>query len=85
MIKRLSLLFSLVRGDARRLWVALRHPASPAWLKPAVAMLVLYAISPVDFVPDFIPFLGFADDVVLLPLAVRWILKRLPVEVTSGR
>ncbi|MBC5764964.1 YkvA family protein [Ramlibacter albus] len=83
MLKRLSLLWSLVRGDARKLWVALRHPAAPAWLKLGTALLVLYAISPVDFIPDVIPFFGFADDAVLLPLAIRWMLKRLPAEVTA--
>jgi len=78
MFKRLSLLWTLVRGDARLLWRALRHPGAPTWLKPAVALMALYLISPVDLVSDFIPLLGLADDLVLIPLAIRLVLNRLP-------
>jgi uncharacterized membrane protein YkvA (DUF1232 family) len=78
MLKRLSLLWTLMRGDARLLWRALRHPGSPAWLKPAVALLALYLIWPLDLVSDLIPVLGLADDLVLIPLAVRLLLNRLP-------
>jgi uncharacterized membrane protein YkvA (DUF1232 family) len=84
MLKRLSLVWSLLRGDARKLWVALRHPAAPAWLKLGTAMLVLYVISPVDLIPDVIPFFGFADDAILVPLAIRWLLKRLPADVAAS-
>ena len=81
MWKRLSLLWTVVRGDARLLWLALKHPLSPGWLKPAVALMVLYVVSPVDLIPDVIPFLGVVDDVVLIPLAIRFALKRLPARV----
>lgn len=81
MWKRLSILWAVVRGDARLLWLALKHPLSPGWLKPAVGLMALYVFSPVDLVPDFIPVLGLMDDVVLLPLAIRFILKRLPQQV----
>ena len=78
MFRRLSVLWTLVKGDARLLWRALRHPDAPGWLKPAVALLALYLLSPVDLVPDAIPVLGVADDLVLIPLAVRFLLNRLP-------
>lgn len=81
MLKRLSVLWALVRGDARLLWLALKHPLAPGWLKPAVVLLVLYVVSPVDLIPEVIPFLGVMDDVVLVPLAIRFMLKRLPVRV----
>jgi uncharacterized membrane protein YkvA (DUF1232 family) len=77
-MKRLALLWTLVRGDAARLWRALRHPMAPAWLKWGTAGLVLYFLSPVDLLPDFIPLLGIVDDIVLIPLAIRWMLKKLP-------
>ncbi|MGE4240496.1 YkvA family protein [Ramlibacter sp.] len=87
MWKRLPLLWTVVRGDARRLWSALRHPGSPAWLKWGVAGIALYLVSPIDLLPDFIPFLGVVDDIVLVPLAIRWLLNRLPPEVarSAGR
>jgi uncharacterized membrane protein YkvA (DUF1232 family) len=78
MLKRLSILWTVVRGDAKLLWFALRHPLAPRWLKPALAGVALYALSPVDLLPDVLPLLGIADDVVLVPLALAFIARRLP-------
>ena len=78
MWKRLSLLWTLVRGDLKKLWWALRDPRAPGWLKFASAGLVLYLLSPVDLIPDMLPIVGVVDDLVLLPLAIRWLLSRLP-------
>jgi uncharacterized membrane protein YkvA (DUF1232 family) len=83
MWKRLTVLWVLVRGDARRLWYALRHPLAPGWLKPAAAMLLLYLVSPLDLIPDALPIIGIVDDLVLLPLAVRWLLSLLPVALRN--
>jgi uncharacterized membrane protein YkvA (DUF1232 family) len=78
MWKRLTVLWVLVRGDARRLWYALRHPLAPGWLKPTTALLLLYLVSPLDLIPEALPIIGIVDDLVLLPLAVRWLLSMLP-------
>jgi len=83
MWKRLLLLWTLVRGDARKLWRALRHPAAPGWLKLGVGLIALYVLSPVDLLPDVLPLLGIADDLVLVPLAIRWLLKRLPPHLVA--
>ncbi len=83
MWKRVVMLWTLVRSDARLLWAALQHPLSPRWLKPAVALMVLYVVSPVDLIPDVVPLLGVVDDVVLVPLAVRFVLRRLPAAVRA--
>ena len=84
MWKRLTVLWTVVRGDARQLWFALRHPAAPKWLKVGTALIVLYVLSPIDLIPDFIPLLGVMDDVVLVPLAIRFLLKRLPAELAQA-
>ncbi|MDO8385739.1 MAG: YkvA family protein [Polaromonas sp.] len=84
MFKRLTLLWVLVRGDARQLWFALRHPQAPNWLKWGTAAIALYLFSPIDLIPDMLPFLGIADDLVLVPLAVRALLKRLPPELAAA-
>jgi len=84
MLKRLTLLWTVVRGDARQLWFALRHPAAPGWLKVATAMIALYLFSPVDLIPDVLPFIGVVDDIVLVPLAIRWLLNRLPPEIARA-
>jgi uncharacterized membrane protein YkvA (DUF1232 family) len=81
MWKRFTLLWTLLRGDARRLWFALRHPAAPGWLKLGTALIVLYVLSPIDLIPDFLPGIGLVDDLLLVPLAVRWLLNRLPPEI----
>jgi uncharacterized membrane protein YkvA (DUF1232 family) len=83
MFKRLTLLWTVLRGDARQLWFALRHPLAPGWLKLGTGLIVLYVLSPIDLIPDFIPVIGFLDDLVLVPLAIRFLLKRLPPEITG--
>ncbi len=84
MYKRLAIIWAALRGDLTMLWRALRHPQSPAWLKLGVAGLCLYLISPIDLVPDFIPFLGAVDDVLVVTLGVKWLLKKLPASVRSA-
>jgi uncharacterized membrane protein YkvA (DUF1232 family) len=78
MWKRIALIWALVRSDALLLWRALRHPQAPGWLKLGAAGVVLYLVSPIDLIPDFIPFVGVLDDVILVPLAIRFLLKHLP-------
>jgi len=83
MWKRVAILWAVAKGDARLLWHALRHPRAPGWLKWGTAGVVLYLISPVDLIPDVVPLLGVVDDLVLVPLAIRWMLRRLPADVRA--
>lgn len=83
MWKRIAILWSVVKHDARLLWFALQHPQSPRWLKWAAIGLALYVISPVDLIPDMLPILGWVDDLVLVPLVTRWLLRRLPAHVRT--
>ena len=83
MFKRISLLWSLVKGDARLLWRALRHPQSPGWLKLGTLGIALYLLSPLDLIPDVIPVIGVLDDIVLVPLAIRVLLNRLPASLRA--
>lgn len=83
MFKRLSLLWALVRGDLRKLWWALRDARTPGWFKLAAAGLACYLVWPIDLLPDAIPLIGVLDDMVLLPLAVRWLLSRLPADLQA--
>ena len=53
----------------------------PASRKAIMGFAVAYVVSPIDLVPDFVPFLGVVDDLVLVPLALRWLLARLPASV----
>ena len=84
MLKRLTLLWTLVRGDARQLWFALRHPAAPGWLKWGTELIAQYMFSPIDLIPDVLPVIGMVDDLVLVPLAIRWLLNRLPPHIAQA-
>jgi uncharacterized membrane protein YkvA (DUF1232 family) len=81
MWKRLSVLWVAVKGDARVMWHALRHPDAPGWLRLGVAGIALYLFSPIDLIPDVLPLIGIVDDLVLVPLAMRWLLNRLPPHI----
>jgi uncharacterized membrane protein YkvA (DUF1232 family) len=83
MWKRLSVLWSVVRGDAKFLWRALKHPHAPAWLKVAALGLVAYVLWPVDLIPDVLPVIGWVDDAVLVPLAIRFLITRLPATLRA--
>jgi uncharacterized membrane protein YkvA (DUF1232 family) len=84
MWKRFTLLWAVLRGDARRLWFALRHPAAPGWLKLGTALILLYVVSPIDLIPDVLPVIGVVDDLIVVPLAIRWLLARLPAEIAAA-
>jgi uncharacterized membrane protein YkvA (DUF1232 family) len=63
------------------LYLALKHPKTP-WYAKVMGMLVLgYALSPIDLIPDFIPVLGYLDDLILLPLGIIFAMKLIPTEV----
>ena len=65
-----------IKRDGMTLWFAGRHPRTP-WHAKALGMFVVaYALSPVDLIPDFIPVLGYVDDVILLPVLI-WLAVRL--------
>jgi uncharacterized membrane protein YkvA (DUF1232 family) len=84
MFKRVALFWTLLRGEARVLWRALRHPDAPGWLKLGTAAIALYTLSPVDLLPDLIPFFGAVDDVLVITFGIRWLLSRLPPHIASA-
>ncbi len=83
-MQKLIALIAIVRQDLRILWFALRHPQRPRWLRPAVAALALYLVSPIDLIPDTVPLFGVVDDLVLIPALIGWIIGRLPAELRAG-
>ena len=65
------------------LYLAARHPDTPWYAKVLVAGIVAYAFSPIDLIPDFIPVLGYLDDLVLIPLGIAAAIKMIPPEVLA--
>ena len=70
-----------VRDDVYVLWLAFGDRRTPWYAKALVAVIVAYAASPVDLIPDFIPVLGYIDDLVLVPAGIYLALKMIPREV----
>jgi uncharacterized membrane protein YkvA (DUF1232 family) len=60
---------------------ASKHPRTPILVKFLSIIVVAYAFSPVDLIPDFIPVLGYLDDIILIPLGIILVLKLIPKDV----
>lgn len=63
------------------LYLAFRHPKTPWYAKAVIAVVVSYALSPIDLIPDFIPVLGYLDDLLLIPGGILLAIKLIPKEV----
>jgi len=66
------------------LWFCCRHPRAPLAAKVLAALVVAYAFSPIDLIPDFIPVLGYLDDIIILPLGIWLALKLVPQPVLTA-
>ncbi len=83
-------LLTTIKQRARRLkretfalYFVARHPGTPWYAKLFVAGIVAYALSPIDLIPDFVPVLGYVDDLILLPLGIALALKMIPAPVLA--
>jgi uncharacterized membrane protein YkvA (DUF1232 family) len=70
-----------LKHDTYALYLAYRDPRVPWAAKAFAALVVAYAFSPLDLIPDFIPILGYVDDLVLVPLGIALALKMIPAQV----
>jgi uncharacterized membrane protein YkvA (DUF1232 family) len=59
-----------IKRDVLALWIAARDPRTPLLAKAVAAAVAAYALSPIDLIPDFIPVLGYLDDLLILPLGI---------------
>tara|TARA_R110001599_G_scaffold171353_1_gene362100 strand:+ start:87816 stop:88202 length:387 start_codon:yes stop_codon:yes gene_type:complete len=84
MIKTIQKWARVIKRDAVMLWFARKHPDTPLLAKILCVMTLLYALSPIDLIPDFIPVLGFVDDAILLPLLIWLAIKILPLQVRTS-
>ena len=66
------------RKELATLWRAFMAPETPLHLKALMLLVPAYLLSPIDLIPDLIPFLGWVDDFVVIPLMVSWIVRMLP-------
>ncbi len=72
-----------LKKEVYALYLAYRDPRTPWYGKAFAALVVAYAFSPIDLIPDPIPVLGYLDDLILIPLGVVLALKMIPADVMS--
>lgn len=70
-----------VKREAVALWFAYKHPGTPMLAKVLCIVVVGYALSPIDLIPDFIPVLGYLDDALLLPALIWLAIRVIPDDV----
>ena len=69
--------------DVEALWRAARDPRTPWYAKWLAMAIAAYALSPIDLIPDFIPVLGYLDDLLLVPLGIWLVLRLIPPHVIA--
>mgnify|MGYP003597165670 CR=1 FL=1 len=65
------------------LWRAFLAPETPFWLKALMLLVPAYLLTPLDIIPDFIPFVGWLDDAIVIPLLVSFLVSLLPRRATA--
>lgn len=72
-----------IKRDVHAVWLAARAPRTPWYAKALALVVAAYALSPVDLIPDFIPVLGYLDDLILVPLGLMLAVRLIPPEVMA--
>lgn len=81
MLRKWKEIVRKLKEDIYTLYLASRDPRIPFMAKVVLVITVAYAFSPIDLVPDFIPVLGYLDDLLLLPLGIWLTIKLMPPDV----
>jgi len=72
-----------LKAETFALYLAARDPRTPWYTKLLVAGIVAYAFSPIDLIPDFVPVLGYLDDLILIPIGIALAIKLVPHQVLA--
>lgn len=72
-----------IKRDVHAIYLAVRDPRTPWYAKALAVCVAGYALSPIDLIPDFIPVLGYLDELVILPLGILAVVKLIPPEVMA--
>src|SRR6187455_841485 len=68
-----------IKRDVVALWLAARDPRVPWYAKAVAAAVAAYALSPIDLIPDFVPVLGYLDDLLIVPLGIMLAVRLIPL------
>jgi uncharacterized membrane protein YkvA (DUF1232 family) len=72
-----------LKRDVLVLWFALKNPETPLIARAVAFITVAYALSPIDLIPDFVPILGYLDDLILIPIFIWITIKLVPDDVRA--
>jgi uncharacterized membrane protein YkvA (DUF1232 family) len=72
-----------LKAETFALYLVARHPKTPWYAKLFVAGIVAYAFSPIDLIPDFVPVLGYLDDLILIPMGIALAIRMVPPSVLA--
>ncbi|MDX3909388.1 MAG: DUF1232 domain-containing protein [Sphingobium sp.] len=72
-----------IKRDVIALWLAAQDQRVPWYAKVLAAVVAAYALSPIDLIPDFIPILGYLDDVLIVPLGIMAAVKLIPGNIMA--
>ena len=70
-----------LKSEIYALYLAYKHPRTPWYAKVLAALIIGYALSPIDLIPDFIPVVGYLDDLILIPLGIALLVKIIPGDI----
>jgi uncharacterized membrane protein YkvA (DUF1232 family) len=72
-----------IKRDVHAVWLAARDPRVPWHAKALAVCIAAYALSPIDLIPDFIPVLGYLDELIILPLAILLVVRLIPPPIMA--
>jgi uncharacterized membrane protein YkvA (DUF1232 family) len=81
MLDRIKIWARTLKRDSRAIYLAARDPRVPWYAKLLAVAVAGYALSPIDLIPDFIPVIGYLDDLVLVPLGIWLVISLVPKEI----
>ncbi|MBG6076335.1 YkvA family protein [Polaromonas sp. CG_9.11] len=73
-----------IKRDVVAVYFAARDPETPLWVRVLAIAVAAYALSPIDLIPDFIPVLGYLDDLLIVPLGLMIVIRLLPPHILES-
>jgi uncharacterized membrane protein YkvA (DUF1232 family) len=83
MFDRIKIWALTLKRDAYAVYLAARNPNTPWYVKALAVVVAAYAFSPIDLIPDFIPILGYLDDLILVPLGIWLVVSLIPEQAMA--